>query len=95
MKSKNPQFTPPSPDIERRIDEVLGKLTLEEKIDFLGGQRDPKDGGDTYGNKRVGIPPLTKLLMRENLKPFPAARTTAVTYIYFSSFVKIILPACV
>lgn len=46
MKSQHAQFTPPSPEIENRIGAVLARLSLEEKIDLLGGQRDPKDGGD-------------------------------------------------
>lgn len=58
MKSKHPQFKPSSPQIETKIDTILAKLTLEEKIDLLGGQRDPKNGGDTYGNEKAGIPPL-------------------------------------
>lgn len=58
MKSKHPSFSPPSAAMEQRITDLLGQLTLDEKIDMLGGQRDPKDGGDTYGCKRLGIPPL-------------------------------------
>ena len=58
MKSKHTHFTVPGPGVERRVDEILNRLSLEEKIDLLGGQCDPKDGGDTYGNARAGIPPL-------------------------------------
>ena len=58
MKSRHPQFTPPSPQIEARIGTILGRLSLEEKIDLLGGQREPKNGGDTYGSDRAGIPPI-------------------------------------
>lgn len=58
MQSTHPQFTPPGPAVEHRIEALLHQLTLEEKIDLLGGQRDPKQGGDTYGVPRLGIPPL-------------------------------------
>jgi beta-glucosidase len=44
--------------IEIRIDEILSRLSLEEKIDLLGGQPEPKQDGDTFGNARAGIPPL-------------------------------------
>lgn len=29
-----------SPEIEKRVDAILGKMTLEEKIDYLGGHQD-------------------------------------------------------
>lgn len=43
---------------EKRIDEMIEKLTLEEKIDLLGGDKSPDREGDTFGNARVGILPL-------------------------------------
>ena len=59
MKSSHPHFTPPNAEIEARSDAFLSQLTLEEKIDLLGGQKDSTaGGGNTFGNARVGIPPL-------------------------------------
>jgi len=58
MKSQHPQFTPPSPTIEARVDALLSRLSLDEKIDLLGGQPDATQGGNTYGNAQAGIPPL-------------------------------------
>lgn len=58
MKSHHPHFTAPSAEIDARANAILARLTLEEKIDLLGGQKDPKQGGDTYGHDRAGIPPL-------------------------------------
>lgn len=55
MFSENARFVAPSPAIEERIDAILGRLTLEEKVDLLGG--DPQHGA-TKGNERVGIPML-------------------------------------
>jgi beta-glucosidase len=45
MKSKHPDFTPLSPAIEQRITDILNRLTLEEKIDFLGGEPDVRYTG--------------------------------------------------
>src|ERR1700722_17676146 len=41
-------------DVETRIDALLGKMTLEEKIDLLSGRR----GFYTLGIERLGIPAL-------------------------------------
>ena len=45
------------PGIERRIDGILACLSLEEKILLLGGQPEPKQGGDTFGNAKAGTSP--------------------------------------
>ena len=58
MKSQHPQFTPPSPAIDARVDALLSRLSIEEKIDLLGGQPDATQGGNTFGNSHAGIPPL-------------------------------------
>ncbi len=34
------QSTAPSSDVERRVNDILGKMTLEEKIDYIGGYED-------------------------------------------------------
>jgi len=31
---------PDSPEIERRVESILQKMTLEEKIDYIGGFQD-------------------------------------------------------
>ncbi len=38
MKSNNAGFQKPSPSVEKRVESILQKLTLEEKIDLLGGE---------------------------------------------------------
>lgn len=43
---------PSEADIERRVADLAGKLTLEEKIDLLGGV----DGFDVPGAPRIGVP---------------------------------------
>jgi beta-glucosidase len=58
MKSNHPHFQSSNSDIEARISAIIGKLSLEEKIDLLGGQPEPKQGGDTFGNQAAGIPPI-------------------------------------
>ncbi len=61
MKSRHHQFVTPGRAVEQRIETLLARLTLEEKIDLLGGV--PEDqanayGGDTHRNERAGIPSL-------------------------------------
>ncbi|MBD3239578.1 MAG: hypothetical protein GF331_03260 [Chitinivibrionales bacterium] len=55
MFSSDPRFTAPSPKIESRIDAILAGLSLEEKIDLLGGHQ---SNGSTKGNAKAGIPEL-------------------------------------
>jgi beta-glucosidase len=43
-----------SPDPESRVNEILGKMTLEEKIDFIGGT----EGFFIRGIPALGVPPL-------------------------------------
>lgn len=52
MKSTNPRFTVPNSEIENRIDSLLAQLSLEEKIDLLGGH--PTHGG-TKANEKIGL----------------------------------------
>jgi len=49
-----PQANSSSADVEERVDKLLKQLTLEEKIDLIGGVN------DFYirGNQRIGLPPL-------------------------------------
>ena len=57
MFSRHKQFSSPDAAMETRISEIIGKMTLEEKVDMLGGSRDKKaDGGDTVPCRRLGIP---------------------------------------
>src|SRR5512135_1783747 len=44
-----------SEEIERRIEELLGKLTLQEKVFLLSG----RDNWATYPVERLGIPSIT------------------------------------
>ena len=48
------QTTPPTNDVERRVDSLLSKMTLEEKIEMIGGLND----FDTRPISRLGIPSL-------------------------------------
>jgi len=53
MYSTSPQFTKPNETIEQKITGIIDKMTLDEKIEMLGGQ---KGAGATIGCERVGIP---------------------------------------
>jgi beta-glucosidase len=55
MHSRHPGFTPPSAATEKRVDEILSTLTLEEKITLLAGH--PTEGG-TIPLPEKGIPQL-------------------------------------
>src|SRR5689334_3907835 len=44
----------PSSDVERRIQGLMAQLTLEEKIDMIGGV----NGFYIRGNPKIGLPPL-------------------------------------
>jgi beta-glucosidase len=61
MLSRHAHFTPPSPDVERRVQGLLEKLELEEKLQLLGGK--PGRGGAqansaTFPIERIGLPEL-------------------------------------
>jgi beta-glucosidase len=61
MFSRHPHFTPPSPDVERRVQSLLDRLELDEKLLLLGGK--PGRGGAqansaTFPIERVGLPEL-------------------------------------
>src|SRR5258705_6894826 len=49
-----PANSPSSAEVERRVETLLGKMTLEEKIDMLGGVND----FFVRGFPRLGLPPL-------------------------------------
>ncbi len=55
MKSRHPDFRPPSEATEKRVEELLGQLSLSEKIRLIGGQT---GGRATYAVERLGIPAL-------------------------------------
>ena len=38
MRSRDPRFSPPLPEIERRVQSLIDALTLPEKILLLGGK---------------------------------------------------------
>ncbi len=61
MFSRHPHFTPPSPEIERRIGGLIAELELDEKLLLLGGK--PGRGGSqansaTFALERIGLPEL-------------------------------------
>src|SRR5262249_36369403 len=49
-----PQSPAPSPQIEQRVDSILSQMTIEEKIDLLGGV----DDFYARGVPRLGVPRL-------------------------------------
>ena len=55
MFSSNNNFIPPSKAVEKRIDNVISKLTLKDKISLLGGN---PNKGATISVERAGIPEL-------------------------------------
>ncbi|HEV8246148.1 MAG TPA: glycoside hydrolase family 3 C-terminal domain-containing protein [Polyangiaceae bacterium] len=51
------EFRKPDAAMDREIDALIAKMTLEEKIDMLGGSQNSKaDDGNTVPCRRVGIP---------------------------------------
>jgi beta-glucosidase len=61
MHSRNPRFTPPSPEIEQRVQQLLEQLGPEEKILLLGGkpgQSGPQANSATFAIERIGLPEL-------------------------------------
>lgn len=48
-------YQDPSIPVERRIDDLLGRMTLEEKVSMLGGD---ETGFNEPGVPRLGIPPI-------------------------------------
>ncbi len=61
MHSESPRFQRPSESVEQRVEQLLGALSLEEKIRLLGGK--PGPGGPqansaTYGIEHIGLPEL-------------------------------------
>lgn len=58
MSDMYSQLKQPTDSLAARVEAILAKLGLEEKIELLGGQPEPKQDGDTFGNARAGIPRL-------------------------------------
>jgi beta-glucosidase len=61
MHSRHPQFTPPSPEVERRVQDLLAQLELDEKLLLLGGkpgQGGPQANSATFSIERIGLPEL-------------------------------------
>ena len=57
MHSSYAHFAKPTPAVEKRIDEMLDELSLDEKIDMIGGVT-ASDEGNTLGVPHAGIPAL-------------------------------------
>jgi beta-glucosidase len=53
-RAQTPARTPSAPDVERRVESILGQMTLEEKIDMIGGV----DGFFIRDLPRLGLPRL-------------------------------------
>lgn len=61
MHSRSPHFTPPSPDVERRVEQLLAQLSIAEKILLVAGkpgQSGPQANSATFPIERVGLPEL-------------------------------------
>lgn len=56
--ASNPTYRDPSQPVERRVDDLLARMTLAEKVEQLHGlQREPIEGlYHTPANERLGIP---------------------------------------
>lgn len=54
IQSAIAQVTPSSTDVEKRVDSILSKMTLDEKLEIIGGIND----FFTRPNPRLGIPSL-------------------------------------
>ena len=54
LSEETPVYKNPAMPVEERVTDLLGQMTLEEKISLLAG----KDGGETKTIDRLGIPPL-------------------------------------
>src|SRR5688572_32870151 len=55
LQSRDRRFVPPNPEIEQRVQSLIDRMTLNEKILMLGG----KPGtGSIHGIERLGIPEL-------------------------------------
>lgn len=54
-KAKNAPSIKSKADVERRVDELMSRLSLEEKVQFLRGD----DNFSSIGNKRLGIPGIS------------------------------------
>ncbi|MBN1607255.1 MAG: glycoside hydrolase family 3 C-terminal domain-containing protein [Polyangiaceae bacterium] len=55
MQSDHPRFVAPCAEVEQRVESLLGELTLQEKIELIGGR--PRRGA-TFPNARIGLPEL-------------------------------------
>ncbi|MCX7003180.1 MAG: hypothetical protein NTV22_07900 [bacterium] len=53
MFCKHVHFTPPSPAVEQRIDQLMARLSLEDKLDLIGGATE-----GTHAKPQAGIPPI-------------------------------------
>lgn len=88
MFNKHPDFRKPDAASEARINEIIGRMTVEEKIALLGGSRDKKaHGGDTIPCPRVGIPSFKMAdasvgvhWWTEDSTTFPASIALAATF---------------
>jgi len=52
---KSPEYKDPKASVEQRVEDLLSRMTLEEKLTLLGGD---SSGFDTKGIDRLGVPAL-------------------------------------
>ncbi len=75
-----PLYKDPSASVEKRVDDLLGRMTLQEKISMLGGT-----GFTTTPIPRLGIPPLRMTdgpvgVRRGKATAFPCGTCLAATW---------------
>jgi beta-glucosidase len=51
-----PTYLDPAQPVKKRVEDLLSRMTLEEKIDYLGGRNDSYDRIQSI--ERLGIPPM-------------------------------------
>ncbi|MGJ8680561.1 hypothetical protein [Paraglaciecola sp.] len=90
LEYKKPIYKDPEAEIESRVDDLISRMTLEEKVLQLSGMADKgEEFGDydstnfgTKGNQRLGIPTLN---MGHGITGVRAGRNPEVKATYFGT----------